>query len=258
MAATATKLNFHTATRGEPISAASFDLAAPSPGLRLRFGSFELDPKSGELTGADGTVVLQRQPLQLLLMLIEHSGEMVTRGEIQKRLWSDDVIVDFDLSINQLARKLRRVLGDSAVAPNYIETLARRGYRLKVAVETIEKPKTGPAAINVARVVLNTPPAVWHRHDQSEPAASGRNSWLRLREVAGATEQSHAPRHFSRCRQRVSQNAKEHHDSLAPLMRMVTPHSLCEYLTSASPAEKLDALRQLLVMVTQILEDAPL
>jgi DNA-binding winged helix-turn-helix (wHTH) protein len=210
MAAIATKPNFHTATRGEPISTASFDVAAPSPGLRLRFGSFELDPKSGELTGADGTVVLQWQPLRLLLMLIECGGEMVTREEIQKRLWSDDVIVDFDHSINQLVRKVRRVLGDSAEAPNYIETLARRGYRLKVAVETIERPKANPA------------------------------------------------RHFSRYRQRAFQHAEEHHASLAPLVRTVAAQSLCDYLSSASPAEKLDALRQLLALLTQVLEGPPI
>jgi DNA-binding winged helix-turn-helix (wHTH) protein len=88
--------------------------------------------KSGELINEDNTILLQSQPLKFLLMLIDRGGEMVTRREIQQRLWGNDVIVDFDHSINTLVRKLSHALGDSVDGPTYIETLARRGYRLKV------------------------------------------------------------------------------------------------------------------------------
>jgi eukaryotic-like serine/threonine-protein kinase len=104
---------------------------------RVRFGVFELDLRSGELRQGDDGSLLQEQPLQILYMLVERQGEVVTREEIRKRLWPNDTIVDFDHSINAAIRNLRRVLGDSADKPRYIETLARRGYRLMVAVEWV-------------------------------------------------------------------------------------------------------------------------
>ena len=109
------------------------------PGLsrRVRLGGFELDLKSGELrsvgTERESRVVLREQPFQVLRMLIERGGKIVTREEIRKRLWPNDTIVDFDHSINVAIGILRRALGDSADGPQYIETLARRGYRLLVA-----------------------------------------------------------------------------------------------------------------------------
>jgi eukaryotic-like serine/threonine-protein kinase len=105
--------------------------------VRVRFGVFELDLKSGELRNGDHTSVLQEQPLQVLRMLIEREGELVTRDEIKKKLWPNDTIVEFDHSINTAIKNLRRVLGDSADEPKYIETVARRGYRLMVPVERV-------------------------------------------------------------------------------------------------------------------------
>ena len=84
-------------------------------------------------------------------MLIDRRGEMVTRAEIQHQLWGKDVIVDFNHSINQLVRKLRRALGDSAKTPSYTETLARRGYRLNVPVEAFEKPAASFQEVNDTR-----------------------------------------------------------------------------------------------------------
>ena len=104
---------------------------------RVRLGIFELDLRSGELRAGDQKTVLQEQPLQILRMLVEHEGELVGREEIRKKLWPNDTIVEFDHSINAAIKNLRRVLGDSADDPKYIETLARRGYRLMVAVERI-------------------------------------------------------------------------------------------------------------------------
>jgi len=106
---------------------------------RVRFAGFELDLKTGELRAGDDKSVLQEQPLQILRMLVEREGELVTREEIRKKLWPNDTIVEFDHSINAAIRILRRALGDSADAPKYIETLARRGYRLMVPVEWVEQ-----------------------------------------------------------------------------------------------------------------------
>jgi serine/threonine protein kinase len=105
---------------------------------RVRFGAFELDLKSGELCEGDRRTLLQVQPFKVLLILIERGGEIATRDEIKKKLWPNDTIVEFDHSINVAIGNLRRALGDSADEPKYIETLARRGYRLMVPVERVE------------------------------------------------------------------------------------------------------------------------
>ena len=104
---------------------------------RLRFGPFELDLRAGELHQNGQITVLQEQVLKVLQMLIEREGEIATREEIKKKLWPNDTVVEFDHGINNTIKKLRQVLGDSADQPNYIETVARRGYRLMVPVEWI-------------------------------------------------------------------------------------------------------------------------
>jgi DNA-binding winged helix-turn-helix (wHTH) protein len=106
--------------------------------LRLRFGAFELDLKSGELQTSGKRVILQDQPLQVLRILIEKAGAISTREEIQKQLWPNDTVVEFDHSINAAIKKLRVALGDSADKPKYIETVARHGYRLMVPVERLD------------------------------------------------------------------------------------------------------------------------
>jgi serine/threonine protein kinase/tetratricopeptide (TPR) repeat protein len=110
---------------------------------RVRIGSFELDLRSGELRsltpdGPADKVVLREQPFQVLRMLVDRAGNIVTRSEIKKALWANDTIVDFDHSINVAIGLLRRAFGDSAANPRYIETLARRGYRLAAAIERVE------------------------------------------------------------------------------------------------------------------------
>src|ERR1700722_4271924 len=109
----------------------------------LRLGAFALDLKSGELRplepGPDRrTIILQEQPFRVLQMLIERAGEIATREDLKKKLWPNDTIVDFDHSINVAIGTLRRVLGDSAAQPIYIETVARRGYRLLVPTSRVE------------------------------------------------------------------------------------------------------------------------
>jgi len=109
-----------------------------TPPYRVRLGVFEVDLRVGELRQADGSVLLlPEQPLQILRMLVEAGGELVTRDKIQRKLWPNDTVVEFDHSINTAIKKLRRALGDSSDEPQYIETIAKRGYRLVVAVERI-------------------------------------------------------------------------------------------------------------------------
>lgn len=95
----------------------------------IRFGTFEVDPRASELRRNGSRIKLQEQPLQILLALLERPGEVVTREELQKRLWSADTFVDFDHSLNAAVRRLRDALNDSAENPRFVETVARRGYR---------------------------------------------------------------------------------------------------------------------------------
>jgi DNA-binding winged helix-turn-helix (wHTH) protein/Tol biopolymer transport system component len=100
----------------------------------VRFGSFELDLRAGELRRNGSKVRLQEQPLQVLTVLLERPGEVVTREELQKKLWPADTFVDFDHSLNAAIRRLRDALGDSAENPRFVETVARRGYRFVAPV----------------------------------------------------------------------------------------------------------------------------
>src|SRR5215472_16562934 len=95
----------------------------------IRFGTFEVDLRAGELRRNGSRIRLQEQPFQILLALIERPGEVVTREELQKKLWPADTFVDFDHSLNAAIRRLRDALGDSAENPRFVETVARRGYR---------------------------------------------------------------------------------------------------------------------------------
>jgi eukaryotic-like serine/threonine-protein kinase len=101
---------------------------APSPAT-IRFGPFELDVSSGELRRLGRKVRLQWQSFQILSVLIERAGEVVTREELRQELWSADTYVDFDHGLNNAVKRLREALGDSAEKPRYVETLPRKGYR---------------------------------------------------------------------------------------------------------------------------------
>jgi DNA-binding winged helix-turn-helix (wHTH) protein len=100
---------------------------SPRPDI-LRFGTFELDVRSGELRKNGVRVHLQEKPLQVLLALVERPGDLITRDEIRERLWSE-TFVDFDHSLGTAIAKLRSALGDSARSPRFIETVGGRGYR---------------------------------------------------------------------------------------------------------------------------------
>jgi len=104
-------------------------MSVNSSSSSIRFGTFELDLQTGELRHAGQKVKLQEQPFQVLATLLEHPGKIVTREELRNKLWPEDTFVDFDHSLNAAIKRLRDALSESADAPVFIETLARRGYR---------------------------------------------------------------------------------------------------------------------------------
>ncbi|MGH9574063.1 MAG: winged helix-turn-helix domain-containing protein [Candidatus Acidiferrales bacterium] len=100
-----------------------------------RFGVFEADEQTGELRKQGKRLALQGQPLQVLLMLLNRAGDLVTRSELQQRIWTEGTFVDFEHGINSAINKIRDTLGDSAANPRFIETLAKRGYRFMAPVQ---------------------------------------------------------------------------------------------------------------------------
>jgi len=113
----------------------------------VRFGIFEVDLRAGELRRNGSKVKLQEQPFKVLAMLLEHAGQMVTREELQNRLWPADTFVDFDHSLNAAIRRLRDALGDAAESPRFVETVARRGYRF---IAPLIGPSVSPREIAVS------------------------------------------------------------------------------------------------------------
>ena len=114
---------------------------SPVPPVAAHFAGFRLDLRAGELQDESGkTARLPDQPFRILKTLLEHPGELVTREELRKCLWPNDTIVEFEHSISAAMNRLRQALSDSAENPQFIETLARRGYRLMVPVQFEEAP----------------------------------------------------------------------------------------------------------------------
>jgi DNA-binding winged helix-turn-helix (wHTH) protein len=110
--------------------------ANESAPMLLRFGVFEANVHTGELTKQGKRIRLQEQPFQLLVMLLEKPGEVVTREELRSRLWPQTT-VDFDHGLNKAISKIREVLGDASGHPRFVETVARRGYRFLADVTVI-------------------------------------------------------------------------------------------------------------------------
>lgn len=133
---------------------------------RYRFGVFQLDTLSGELYKHGMRIKLQDQPCQVLTVLLERVGEVVTREELRQRLWDHDTYVDFDHSLNISINKLRDALGDSAANPRFIETLPRKGYRFlaTVSVEEVSDNRTAAAA-----ALVSAPPTA----DFAVPSSTG-------------------------------------------------------------------------------------
>lgn len=107
------------------------------PARRYRFGVFEVDSTTGELRRKGVRIKLHSQPFQVLFMLLERPGEMLTREEICRELWPEGTFVDYEHGVNSAVNRLREALGDKASNPRFVETLARRGYRFIAPVERI-------------------------------------------------------------------------------------------------------------------------
>ena len=118
---------------------------------RYRFGRCELDVRSGELRRDGVTTQLQGQPLQVLVLLIERAGDVVTRAELQQHIWTDETFVDFEHGLNSIVKRLRDVLGDSAENSVLIQTVPRRGYRLLVAPEALPVTDSVDASSSAAK-----------------------------------------------------------------------------------------------------------
>ena len=113
------------------------------PARRYRFGVFEADSTTGELRRRGLRVKLHAQPLQLLFLLLERPGELLTREEICRELWPEGTFVDYEHGVNSAVNRIREALGDRANSPRYIETLARRGYRFVAPVERVGLERDG-------------------------------------------------------------------------------------------------------------------
>jgi DNA-binding winged helix-turn-helix (wHTH) protein/TolB-like protein/predicted Zn-dependent protease len=163
---------------------------------RLRFGSFEFDTGPGELYRQAERVRLQEQPRQILSALLERPGEIVTRDELRERLWKTDTFVDFEHGLNTAIKKVRRALGDSAEAPEFIETLARRGYRFVAPVtwaETAPVVTPVPAVTSASTVPITTGRGrVFWTMALVLAMATGAGIWIAGRPVdAGASQPIH-------------------------------------------------------------------
>jgi Tol biopolymer transport system component/DNA-binding winged helix-turn-helix (wHTH) protein len=141
---------------------------------RFRFGLFEADAESGELRKSGIRVRLQAQPFRVLVCLLERPGEVVTREEIQQRLWGSDTIVDFDHSLGTAINKLREALGDSAENPRFIETLARRGYRFLAPVTVVAE---GPGHGFISGAVEEPAPTLLAEGPVAAAKPKGRLRW---------------------------------------------------------------------------------
>lgn len=133
-----------------------------SSSKRILFGLYEVDLKAGELYRGGHRIALQSQPFQVLVMLLERAGSIVTKDELRHRIWGEDTIVDFDQSLRAAVTKAREVLGDSSDNPRFIETVPRRGYRF-IAPVTVAEP-TNPLAeqpsLSASEPESGQPPAI--------------------------------------------------------------------------------------------------
>src|SRR5215471_19908447 len=105
---------------------------------RVSFGVFDLDLRTGELRKHGVRVRLQRQPFDVLAVLIQRAGDVVTREELQQKLWPADTYVDFEHGLNKAINKIRDALADSAESPRFVETVPRRGYRFLAEVKVVD------------------------------------------------------------------------------------------------------------------------
>src|SRR5882724_9739189 len=154
-------------------------MAAPGP--RYRFGPFELLPRTRELLKAGRRIKVRPQPFQVLEVLLERRGDVVTREELRERLWQADTFVDFEHGLNTAIKELRAVLSDSATEPRYIETMPKVGYRIIVEVDAGDTPSAPKTVIEIGETAPPIRDFVW----------SGESGWAGVaREKAEAKPRS--------------------------------------------------------------------
>jgi TolB-like protein/DNA-binding winged helix-turn-helix (wHTH) protein/Tfp pilus assembly protein PilF len=155
--------------------------AVPTP-RTLRFGLFELDLRSGELSKQGRKVRLEGQPVQILTCLLEKPGELVTREELRQKLWPADTFVNFEHGLNAAVKRLRQALNDSADNPRFVETLPRRGYRFLAPVESVRAGEDMPA---VSEALPDKPDPAGERPTGTEDQARERRGWLPAWKMSG-------------------------------------------------------------------------
>jgi len=140
----------------------------------VRFGPFIANLRSGELRKGGRRLRLQEQPFKILAMLLERAGELVTREELRKKLWSDNTFVDFDHGINMNIAKIREALGDSSEEPQFVETLGRRGYRFVAAVQPVLEEAVSRLRFSSSNGLLPPPrrPFVGREKERAELASA--------------------------------------------------------------------------------------
>jgi len=145
----------------------------PQSAARLAFGPFEVNVAAGELVKGGVRIRLPGQPFQILLLLLRHPGEVVTREQLREQIWSDGTFVDFEHGLNVAMNKLRRALSDSAESPRYIETLPGRGYRFIGSVQKLGASGTSSAAL---RIISGSGVVALEKHQTKVWQARGK--WL--------------------------------------------------------------------------------
>jgi cholera toxin transcriptional activator len=151
----------------------------PQSAPRYRFGVFEVDAATGELRRQGLRVKLNTQPFQVLLMLLERPGQLLTREEISRELWPDGTFVDYEHGVNSAVNRIREALGDTAASPRYLETLARRGYRFIAPVERIDSGK-GFGSGEGESSSASESPASSPAHDELSTESSSSRSRLQI------------------------------------------------------------------------------
>jgi cholera toxin transcriptional activator len=144
---------------------------------RYRFGVFEADAATGELRKQGIRIKVNAQPFQVLLMLLERPGEVLTREEISRELWPDGTFVDYEHGVNSAVNRIREALGDKANNPKFIETLARRGYRFVALVQ--------PIALNEDLSLMDSKPTA---QETQSPVSDRSESEYRIRFLSSASE----------------------------------------------------------------------
>jgi cholera toxin transcriptional activator len=142
------------------------------PARLYRFGTFEADAATGELLRQGIRIKLNAQPFQVLLLLLERPGELLTREEISRELWPDGTFVDYEHGVNSAVNRIREALGDKASNPRFVVTLARRGYRFVAPVERIDLSEDSPAAASESAEPVVEEQAAQQAEQSSEPISS--------------------------------------------------------------------------------------